>query len=70
VITFADLFYIAFVRLDIEGLREQLLSLFFIDIVRRVVAETVVPFIMKKRRESQSLKYLQKSVSDKNIKED
>lgn len=38
VITFADLFYIAFVRLDIEGLREQLLSLFFIDIIRRVTA--------------------------------
>lgn len=38
IITFADLFYIAFVRLDIEGLRQQLLSLFFIDIVRRVIA--------------------------------
>lgn len=38
VITFADLFYIAFVRFDIVGLREQLLSLFFIDIVRRLVA--------------------------------
>ena len=38
IITFADFFYIAFVRFDIEGLREQLLSLFFIDIVRRLVA--------------------------------
>jgi hypothetical protein len=38
IITFADLFYIAFVRFDIEGLREQLLSLFFIDIVRRLIA--------------------------------
>ena len=57
-------------RLDIDGLREQLLSLFFIDIVRRVVAESVVPFIMKKRRESQSLKYLKNSNSEKNIKEE
>lgn len=38
IITFADLFYIAFVRLDIVGLREQLLSLFFIDIIRRLIA--------------------------------
>lgn len=57
-------------RLDIDGLREQLLSLFFIDIVRRVVAESVVPFIMKKRRESQSLKYLKSSNSEKNMKEE
>jgi hypothetical protein len=45
IITFADLFYIAFVRLDIVGLREQLLSLFFIDIVRRLVAEFAIPKI-------------------------
>lgn len=43
IITFADLFYIAFVRMDIIGLREQLLSLFFIDIVRRLVAELLIP---------------------------
>ncbi len=46
IITFADLFYIAFVRMDIVGLREQLLSLFFIDIVRRVVAELLIPKII------------------------
>lgn len=45
IITFADLFYIAFVRMDIVGLREQLLSLFFIDIVRRLVAEFGIPKI-------------------------
>ena len=44
-ITFADLFYIAFVRLDIEGLREQLFALFFIDIIRRVVAESFIPWL-------------------------
>ena len=43
IITFADLFYIAFVRMDIVGLREQLLSLFFIDIIRRLVAELIIP---------------------------
>ncbi len=43
VITFADLFYIAFVRMDIVGLREQLLSLFFIDIIRRAIAELLIP---------------------------
>jgi hypothetical protein len=43
IITFADFFYIAFVRFDIEGLREQLLSLFFIDVIRRLVAETMIP---------------------------
>lgn len=43
IITFADFFYIAFVRFDIEGLRQQLLSLFFMDVVRRLVAETIIP---------------------------
>lgn len=50
IITFADLFYIAFVRLDIIGLREQLLSLFFIDIVRRIVAELLIPKLKSKIR--------------------
>ena len=54
-ITFADLFYIAFVRFDIQGLREQLLSLFFIDIIRRVVAESLIPYL-KKRHRSHSIK--------------
>lgn len=54
-ITFADLFYIAFVRLDIEGLREQLFSLFFIDIIRRLVAESLLPWVKKTLR-SRSLK--------------
>lgn len=48
IITFADFFYIAFVRFDIEGLREQLLSLFFIDVVRRLVAETIIPRLKNK----------------------
>jgi ABC-type maltose transport system permease subunit len=50
IITFADLFYIAFVRMDIIGLREQLLSLFFIDIIRRIVAELLIPKLKSKLR--------------------
>lgn len=50
IITFADLFYIAFVRMDIIGLREQLLSLFFIDIIRRIVAELLIPKLKSKFR--------------------
>lgn len=50
IITFADLFYIAFVRMDIIGLREQLLSLFFIDIVRRLVAELLIPKLVSMKR--------------------
>jgi hypothetical protein len=37
-ITFSDMFYIAFIRFDIMGLKEQLVSLFFVDIVRRMLA--------------------------------
>lgn len=59
VITFADLFYIAFVRFDIDGLRDQLLSLFFIDIVRRVVAESVVPWVFRVKQKRDSFKYYQ-----------
>lgn len=45
--------------MDIVGLREQLLSLFFIDIVRRLIAEFGVPKIKAKLR-----KYLVKASSE------
>lgn len=32
------MFYIAFIRFDIMGLKEQLVSLFFVDVLRRIVA--------------------------------
>lgn len=67
-ITFADLFYIAFVRLDIEGLRQQLLSLFFIDIVRRVVAETLIPWIRKNKHRRDSLHFLKSGEKGKDYK--
>jgi|JI6StandDraft_1071083.scaffolds.fasta_scaffold06237_5 hypothetical protein len=49
-ITFADMFYIAFIRFDIMGLKEQLVWLFFIDIVRRFAAETLLPNLIKTYR--------------------
>jgi len=52
------LFYIAFVRFDIDGLREQLLSLFIIDIIRRLVSESLIPWL-KKRYRSSTLKKVQ-----------
>lgn len=36
--------------MDIIGLREQLLSLFFIDIIRRLVAELVIPKLTSYKR--------------------
>jgi hypothetical protein len=36
--------------MDIIGLREQLLSLFFIDIIRRIVAELLIPKLKSKFR--------------------
>lgn len=33
--------------MDIVGLREQLLSLFFIDIVRRLIAELIIPKLIR-----------------------
>ena len=65
-ITFADLFYIAFVRFDIVGLREQLFSLFFIDIIRRIVAESLIPWLKKTHRS----KTLKKKRSEMNIEEE
>lgn len=62
-ITFADLFYIAFVMFDIVGLREQLFSLFFIDIVRRLVAETLIPWL-KKTYKSSTLKKESRKVGE------
>lgn len=36
--------------MDIVGLREQLLSLFFIDIIRRLIAELVIPKLASIKR--------------------
>lgn len=69
VITFADLFYIAFIRFDIEGLREQLLSLFFIDIIRRVIAESVVPWAKRYKQKRDSLLFIARSNANQPTKE-
>ena len=41
---FASLFYIAFYRLDMPLLRQELISLFLVDQVRRLLLESVLPF--------------------------
>jgi hypothetical protein len=46
--------------LDIEGLKKQLLSLFFIGIVRRIVSESLIPFMLKKRR-AKNLQHLKEN---------
>ena len=46
--TFTDLCYIAFVRLDITSLKTELISIYTADELRRVVTETVIPYVMNK----------------------
>ncbi|CUF02836.1 Anoctamin, putative [Bodo saltans] len=45
---FAALFYVAFYRRDIVQLRQELLSLYTFDQVRRVALETVMPFVTQR----------------------
>jgi hypothetical protein len=45
--TFTDLAYLAFVRLDIESLKKELVSIFTADEIRRVVTETIIPYFSK-----------------------
>ena len=52
IITFTDLFYIAFVTFDIEGLKQQMASLFLIDIFRRFAAETLIHYLRNRSSES------------------
>lgn len=63
-ITFTDLFYIAFVRFDIMGLKEQLVPMFFVDIVRRMVAETFLPWTIKTIKSKSYKKALKKGTID------
>jgi len=45
---YVSLFYLAFFERDMDRLRLELVTIFNIDIVRRIATETVVPTIMKK----------------------
>ena len=45
--TFVDLAYIGFVKFDIEGLKRELVSIFTADEIRRVVTESLIPYLTK-----------------------
>ena len=42
------LFYLAFVQFDITRLRAELISIYTVDSARRVVTESVLPWLMQK----------------------
>ena len=44
---FTDLSYIAFIRLDLDDLRKELMSIFTIDEIRRIIKETIIPYLSK-----------------------
>ena len=46
-ITYSDLFYIAFYNQDITNLHVELVSYFWMDEFRRLVCETLIPFLYK-----------------------
>lgn len=48
--TFSVLFYIAFIKFDIVALRRELIILFSIDEIRRLLLETIIPYLTKKKR--------------------
>lgn len=45
---FTDFIYIAFITLDIEGLRNALVSLFLVDEIRRLVTESLIPYVKRR----------------------
>eukprot|EP00795_Rhopilema_esculentum_P008383 gene8383-14358_t len=47
---YLPLFYIAFYQLDIISLRRELVGLFWGDEIRRLVTETVIPFVTEKAK--------------------
>ncbi|KRX08061.1 hypothetical protein PPERSA_02193 [Pseudocohnilembus persalinus] len=48
---FSDLFYIAFIQFDILALKDQLISLYSVDEIRRITTETVIPLMRKHKLE-------------------
>ena len=50
--TFVDLIYLAFIKLDISAVRRELISIYTFDELRRIVTETVIPFLIRKFKES------------------
>jgi len=54
--TFTDLSYIAFVRFDIEALKSELIAIYSVDEVRRVMTESIVPYFTKLKLRKQQEK--------------
>ena len=67
--TFTDFTYIGFIRLDIAGLKKVLLALFTIDEFRRVIIETVIPLIQRKRKEKKPKKSIKSEEFDEHYQE-
>ena len=44
---FMDFFYIGLVKFDIWSLKGELLSMFMVDEIRRLLSETILPSITK-----------------------
>lgn len=49
--TFTDLSYVAFIKMDIIALRNELIILYSIDEIRRLTVESVIPRLLKERKE-------------------
>ena len=69
--TFLNLTYIAFMKLDVDALRDELISLYASDEIRRLIKEALIPYIFnslkaKRRRQNTGIKKLEKE-SDKKI---
>lgn len=48
---FTDLFFLGFIKRDIQALKESLSSLFICDSIRRILTETVLPYLMNKSKQ-------------------
>lgn len=62
--TFVDLIYLAFIKLDIASVRRELISIYTFDELRRLVTETLIPYIIRKTKEIKQKKSI---VKEKNL---
>jgi len=63
------LFYVAFVLRDPVKLREELMQIFMADTIRRVLTESVIPWVFIRRAESSESKHLAARKMDDNTSE-
>ena len=45
--TFVDLIYLAFIKLDIASVKRELISIYTFDELRRIISETMIPFVIR-----------------------